>query len=282
MPTNNDALSLNSTPTQPWEQTQTTERQKLLEKLRPTLEEIAQTTQDIHRACLLGFHRIGRILIRDQEEISGLDPTCRTFQLSGSTLEVVAAEVGIAAPTLSKCKRFAQLYDRSTIDSLTTRKITWSHMRLLLAVPTEPQRDHLIQRISEEHLTADELGRAIQKQFGNRKPGAGRTARPPASLNKALSILTDGLARSRRLTFERLFSEIDDNYDLPTDIRNQPPDELTQQQLDELAKSIVELQELSETAQQVSQRLQETLPYFNRVFADRAASQSEVAEDMGH
>jgi hypothetical protein len=179
--------------------------------------------------------------------------------------------------TLSKCRSLAAEYDEAELEVFLTPGLTWTHVRQLLAVPSKPQRQKLIQRVTTENLTAEELQAEILKEGNNRKPGAGRRAKPPATVNQGIFKLRDWLKKSQTRTLDVLFSD-DDGYDLPTEILNEPPDELTAEQYKDLEKSIEELKAISTFTQDAATRLQETLHYVQRVMAQREADQSVATE----
>lgn len=212
------------------------------------------------------YYQIGKIIEREYEKIRVANDRCRIYGVD--FFEEMGAILGRHPRTLWDCRRFFLAYDEQQLEELLACRVNWSHVRPLIKLESEEERQKLAQRIAREHLTADELDAIVFKfrrseEEGKRK---GKEAKVPANLKAAISKLNSWVQTSQNRVLDLLFGE---RYNLPSEIVSEPPDELTVEQRDEVEHAIEQLELVAEKAKAGASKLREVLPRFDVVFEER-------------
>lgn len=221
-------------------------------------------------------YQIGKIIEREYERLRTANDHCRIHQVD--FFEEMGAILGRHPRTLWDCRRFFLAYDEEQLEELLACRVNWSHVRTLITIKSEEERQKLAQRIAREPLTADELDAIVFKfrkseAAGNRK---GKQAKVPANLKAGIRKLNSWVQTSQNRVLDLLFGE---RYNLPSVIESEPPDELTVEQRGEVEHAIEQLEFVAEKAKAGASKLREVLPRFDVVFEERKKREDSKSSD---
>ncbi|MFC1596742.1 DUF1016 N-terminal domain-containing protein [Planctomycetota bacterium] len=237
---------------------------ELPEELHNTYQELREVADTAVNHMLSSYYRIGEIVERDSELIREAN---RNAGLRRSELfEQLAAALGWNSKTLRDCQRFVKTFDKREFQSLLDQPVNWAHVRLLLSIPTRPERKQLLDATVQNGWTADDLAREIIRLKGNRREGSGRGRAVPANVGKALCRLLTNGDRYLKDAQSILFGA---DYDIATEIAQGPPDHLTEATQNQALQAIQMLENIASDAQENANRIRQTMGRFDRVFAAR-------------
>lgn len=240
----------------------------ILQTLDPLKEELNAILVDDNGRFIRARHDIGKAVIRHKQCIELAQRRGGIYQVD--VLAELEESLGMPEKSIQTCRRFAELYDDAAVEELQNLpiRITWSHIRELVTIPTESQRKHFLRRIAKENLTASELAREKKKELGNQREGSGRKIALPKTLKKGVARLSTELEKLQKVE-EVLFG---DEFNVVFAIMHESPGELDQQLLDELEAAIQRMDDLSN-------RFRENLP---QLLEARDRIRGEIAANQEH
>ncbi len=170
------------------------ERDAVLELMPAALEtklmDVEKALESMRTSTIMSYYELGKILkaVHDApDRYRGTDGT------DGVSLLIRA--VGKHASTLNQALRFVDQYSKEDLDTLlglenkkTGFRIIWSHIPILLTVPTKSERKRYASKTVREELTAKELHDII-KQENDRESAHGRPFVVPATIGKQLTAM---------------------------------------------------------------------------------------------
>jgi hypothetical protein len=250
------------------------EIENLPRPLKERCEKILPLVDDTVLTVLVNKYRIGEHVIKagsEMDEYAANIPTYR--KIADRHVEHMAAALGLHKRTLYDCLRLVQTYSREEYQALISSPwITWEHVIYLLNAGGEPLRAEMQQKIEAEGWSPKEVQAAIHAHWGNRRQGSGRLPAVPKNIDVALHRLT-----KNGVTFTRYVDEACccDKFDIATKIGETPPDEITDQTLQQLTECKATIESVGDSVRKGKQSLQRAEERVEQVLRVRAEQESE-------
>lgn len=293
----NHTITLNpETPTQTTPNQRAAEKEDFLRTMNPVLRQVLEKIEsfftDLDAKTLVSRHELGSLAKQVLEEAEQTGGCCRYGQAAwGRLLAALGQE---RARELKEAVRFARAYTRAEVDELSRmrladgRSLSYSLLRLLASVLHATQRQRLLERTIAESLTADELAKLVQDQFGRPKTARDNKPKAPTSLDEAV--------RQQAGAAEEILNRAGKAWDGPEHslsalAQRVPPEQVTWERAESLRQVAVKLREMARVAEEKAQEAERAYEQFIAALdrreregdADGAAHQataSPVAEEM--
>lgn len=236
------------------------QRYHLLTRVQAVVDPIKAITDQQDMDNLRSFHAVGMILADFDTQTLGMILRNHRENL----FEAICQQVARSPANLRDAMLFAQDFSAEQLQELVDHQITVVHIRELLSAPRE-RREEMLQEMLARRWTLKKLCEETKRARAP-KPGSVRPRGRPTTLKAGLNLLAKATTYASKDFAERLFG---DDFDLPTAIRDEPPDSLTQELRDGCALEVKRLEDLGQSILDNASRLKEALPWFDRVFAAR-------------
>jgi hypothetical protein len=208
-------------------------------------------------------YEVGRVIVRAQTDLDKKANTKSSLRNALNKLVTrVADDQRINPRTLYNCRRFADWCDQKSFERLVqVPGISWSHVVILLTVPTPKRRWELVNRIGNERWTVEQLkvGKESDKNDADDEPnsrGPGRPLKKPVSLNHAVGQVKKLLGKTNRSMTETLFG---DKYDISEAMMDCDENEFKFQRRHEAEQLIELLKQSKATDERAIEKLEKVL-----------------------
>ena len=241
-----------------------------IKPIQSQLDEMKALCESQNQYNVQTYFDLGKI-IGDPRVVSvGTDLTIQRVNL----YDVLAELTGRDVRYLHGARMFAAKFSEAQLIKLIEAKVPVTHVRHLVAVSDDSNRDRLIDAVIEQGWTVEELRDAKREVQGNKRPGSGRPRKVPKDLASGLSSFIKTTESAKNIFEQTLFCEA---FDLPSEICSEPPDDLTEEMRDRVQHGIDLLRALVDLEQDYIERLAGALQRFDEVFTERERRQQQEA-----
>ena len=248
---------------------------RTLQDLRPTYERLRRHFEDFTVHTAVSYHKAGEILLEGCR-----DPAVnQAFPGPKRAMKAWAEALDMPERTLYHCKHVAEQYTADEVRQMVEdHGVTWGHLCHLVAVPDSDERQRLIERVGEEHLTTRELANKIVPEEKPKPRGPGRSPSVPKNARQGLGrVASAAVAFSRQLR-EAWFCPA---FKLDEELASAPEDEIGEDTADQLGKAIEAFEQIAQDAPTVVARLRKAKDQIDDVLVQRdiAAAAAAAAEE---
>jgi hypothetical protein len=229
-------------------------------RLEPLVEGLVQDT-------LLINYQIGEIIIEAETDLDArANKTPSLRQFADHHVQHLAEAAGVDRRTFADCKRVARKYTRAEYQELVSKPwVTWPHVVHLLNAEGEVLRCEMEEMVVSERLSAKDLQAEIRARQGNRRKGTGRKPKVPNTLNVAFFQLQAQTAKLTRSVSEVWFGP---QFDMATELRKCPADEIDSKTVLQIDDSITSLEDAENAIRTAIRKLQNARRRFTAPPAD--------------
>lgn len=221
------------------------------------------------------YHTVGKLIAETEVQII----TKYSRPYGANLIERLGEKTGICRRNLYFALRFVKRYSDADLQRLRdTPAISWSHLKLLLAIDDRRQRRRLEKQVADERLTVEALHDVIRALHAAATEKPERSSqpvpRPPATAKQGLADLRTAAEAYTRRTTTRLFGE---EYDLAKELRALPDHQVDDQLCGQLADVIAAYDAIQTDAAQQADALRAALATAQQLVANRQEIERRVA-----
>ncbi len=225
----------------------------------PYYEQLELLFRNNRQSNLSFRYEVGRVIVRAQADLDKKANTKSSLRNALNKLVTHVAEVQrVNIRTLYDCRRFADWYDQASFELLSqVPGISWSHVVVLLNVPSETRREKLVKGIGDYGWSVAQLKDEIAAMDGKHKQrGPGRPLGIPVSLNHAVGQTKKLLSKKIRLMDETLFG---DKYDISEEMMECDENEFQSQRRHEARELIERFEQSKATDERAIEKIEKVL-----------------------
>ena len=248
----------------------TTDLPEELRQIRSELSSLLAKQMQTIKKHLLFYYQIGLVVAKCRESLAApAGDLSRTQQIG-----LLAESLKTNYHDLYASLRLVKLYSEEQYAALISNQfLTWSHVKHLIAVESQEERARLVALVVENHLSVNQLADEIIPPKPKLPRGPGRKPHVPRSLSKGLQRAIDVAKLYSNVFDNALFSDV---YDIPSEIENVPPDELTVNVREKVASVVDWLAKVSDGSAKHMSRVKQALERIDKVIEVRAKAVSPV------
>lgn len=241
---------------------------RIEDALAPIIEEMRIVIRDQVENNLRAWREIGLIFLQNRQAIED----ARFMGNSGriNPFDIFAREVGCDERKLRHCAHFAERFDDELMEMAIAARLNWSHIVLLVTLPTRESCVSYIEKIVENRWTGNDLANALMQLFGNRREGSGRRNAVPRSLSSGLAKTLKSTAQFRRMMEQALFC---DEFHVAEAVFTEPPDEISEMTSQQLRAAIQSMEAIITTLVENIPKLRDAAEHVDQRLAERKKCQ---------
>lgn len=241
------------------------------DKLNEITDKARNLLDGITRCSLINFHKLGKLVI----EAVQLNP----ISTRREARDLLAESLNVKPRSLDVCAKLARAYTATELRELTKPPLSLTHIRVLINHNQLGSLGRWADRIAVKNMSVAGLEAELRGQRASQREGSGRRPAPPKSLSSGVGMLV----KSATTFGNKLeFAMFGDEFDVAGEVRNTPPDELTEELRAQFVAAIEKLEATGAQATGHARRMrEEALPWIERVIERRRIEEAKAAHNSG-